>query len=57
MQPKDVAFMRPVSLEYTDVVIVFQSSYRTVTMKDIFYLFDEAFKKATKVEIAVNAFR
>lgn len=37
--------------------MVCQRSGRTVTMKDIFYLFGEAFKKAAKVETAVNAFR
>lgn len=57
MQPQDVAFMRPLSMEYTDAVMTFQRRGKFVTLKDVFHLFGEAFKKAAKVETAINAFR
>lgn len=57
MQPLDVAFMNPISKFYSEEIADWQRKGNAVGIKDVFYFFGKAFKKAAKVETAQSGFR
>lgn len=56
MQPADVAFMKPLSSKYSEIIMAAQRQNKKVNMKNIFYYFGRAWQEAAKVETAVSAF-
>lgn len=57
MQPADVALMKLISNNHTDVINETQRKGNSVTMKDVFQLFGMAWQRSCKIETAVSGFQ